>query len=67
MTDLLILTVFPTLVVAAAVGDMLTMRIPNWLNAALALSVLPMAALARDPAYRRVYDGPGATIFAHSP
>lgn len=26
-----------------------------------------LVSLARDPAYRRVYDGPGATIFAHSP
>jgi prepilin peptidase CpaA len=49
MTDLLVLTVFPTLVVAAAVGDMLTMRIPNWLNALVALSILPMAALAGMP------------------
>jgi prepilin peptidase CpaA len=43
------MTVFPTLVVAAAIGDLLTMRIPNWLNAATALSVLPMAALAGMP------------------
>jgi prepilin peptidase CpaA len=49
MTDLLILTLFPTLVVAAAIGDVLTMRIPNWLNAATALSVLPMAVLAGMP------------------
>jgi prepilin peptidase CpaA len=49
MTDLLILTLFPTLVVAAAIGDVLTMRIPNWLNAATALSVLPMALLAGMP------------------
>ena len=49
MTDLLILTVFPTLVVAAAIGDLLTMRIPNWLNGVTALSVLPMAALAGMP------------------
>jgi prepilin peptidase CpaA len=49
MTDLLVLTLFPTLVVAAAVGDMLTMRIPNWLNAAVALSILPMAALVGMP------------------
>jgi prepilin peptidase CpaA len=49
MTDLLILTLFPTLVVAAAIGDVLTLRIPNWLNAATALSVLPMAVLAGMP------------------
>lgn len=49
MTELLVLTLFPTLVIAAAIGDLLTMRIPNWLNAAVALSVLPMAALAGMP------------------
>jgi prepilin peptidase CpaA len=49
MTDLLILTLFPTLVVAAAIGDVLNMRIPNWLNAATALSVVPMAVLAGMP------------------
>ena len=49
MTDLLVLTVFPTLVIAAAIGDLLTMRIPNWLNGAVALSVLPMAFMAGMP------------------
>jgi len=49
MTDLLIMTLFPMLVVAAAIGDLLTMRIPNWLNGATALSVVPMAALAGMP------------------
>lgn len=49
MTDLLILVLFPTLVLAAAIGDVLTMRIPNWLNAATALSVVPMAVLAGMP------------------
>ena len=49
MTELFILTLFPTLVVAAAIGDVLTMRIPNWLNAVTALSVLPMAVLAGMP------------------
>lgn len=49
MTDLLILVLFPTLVLAAAIGDALTMRIPNWLNAATALSVVPMAVLAGMP------------------
>ena len=49
MTDLLILVLFPTLVLAAAIGDVFTMRIPNWLNAATALSVVPMAVLAGMP------------------
>lgn len=49
MTDLLILALFPTLVVAAAIGDVLTMRIPNWLNGATALAVVPMAVLAGMP------------------
>jgi prepilin peptidase CpaA len=49
MTDLLLMTLFPTLVIAAAIGDLLTMRIPNWLSGATALSVPPMAALAGMP------------------
>lgn len=49
MTDLFILVLFPTLVLAAAIGDVLTMRIPNWLNAATAISVVPMAVLAGMP------------------
>lgn len=49
MTDLLVLTLFPTLVIAAAIGDLFTMRIPNWLNGAMALSVLPMAGVAGMP------------------
>jgi prepilin peptidase CpaA len=49
MTELLVLTLFPTLVIAAAIGDLLTMRIPNWLNGVTALSVVPMAALVGMP------------------
>jgi prepilin peptidase CpaA len=49
MTDLLVLTLFPTLVIAAAIGDVLTMRIPNWLSGVTALSVLPMAVLVGMP------------------
>ena len=49
MTELLVLTLFPTLVIAAAIGDLLTLRIPNWLNGVTALSVLPMAVLAGMP------------------
>ena len=49
MTEILVLTLFPTLVIAAAIGDLLTMRIPNWLNGVVALSVLPMAVLAGMP------------------
>ena len=70
MTDFLVLTIFPTLVIAAAIGDLLTLRIPNWLNGATALSVLPMAVLAGmplevvygreevDPALARLADHP---------
>jgi prepilin peptidase CpaA len=49
MTDLLVLTLFPTLVVAAAIGDLFTMRIPNWLNGTTALAVVPMAAFVGMP------------------
>jgi prepilin peptidase CpaA len=49
MIDLLALTLFPTLLLAAAICDLLTMRIPNWLNATAALAVVPMAALMGMP------------------
>jgi prepilin peptidase CpaA len=49
MIDLLALTLFPTLMLAAAICDLLTMRIPNWLNGVAALSLLPMAALMGMP------------------
>lgn len=32
MTHILILTLFPVLITVAAIGDFLTMKIPNWLN-----------------------------------
>lgn len=36
-------TLLPFLVVAAAISDISTMRIPNWLNAIIALAFFPMA------------------------
>ncbi len=38
MAHTLILTLFPVLGVAAAIGDFLTMKIPNWLNLAVGVS-----------------------------
>ncbi|MGI9513633.1 MAG: A24 family peptidase [Anderseniella sp.] len=38
MTHTLILTLFPVLVVIAAIGDCFTMKIPNWLNAVVGVS-----------------------------
>ena len=49
MTESLVLALFPTLVIAAAIGDVLTMRIPNWLNGATALAAVPMAIMAGMP------------------
>lgn len=49
MTEFLLLALFPTLVIAAGIGDVLTMRIPNWLNGATALAIVPMAILAGMP------------------
>lgn len=49
MTDLFLMILFPSLVVAAGVGDLLTMRIPNWLNLAIAVSMPPMALIAGMP------------------
>lgn len=49
MTDIFLMMFFPSLVVAAGIGDFLTMRIPNWLNLAIALSMPPIALLAGMP------------------
>ncbi len=38
MFELLIFALFPALMIGAGVGDCLTMRIPNWLNAFIGLS-----------------------------
>lgn len=46
MMTTFVLTVFPLLVIAAALSDLLTMTIPNKLSAALAASFLLYAALA---------------------
>lgn len=49
MTALLVTILLPLLVVIGGVFDFLTMRIPNWLNALIALSMLAMALLLGMP------------------
>jgi prepilin peptidase CpaA len=49
MADLIILTLFPALVIAAGIGDFLTMKIPNWLNGLIGFSFFPVALLAGMP------------------
>lgn len=46
---LLAQTLLPFLVVAAAASDFLTLRIPNWLNAVIALAFFPMALATGMP------------------
>jgi prepilin peptidase CpaA len=43
MIALIAQTLFPFLLVAAGVGDLLTYKIPNWLTAAMAFAFFPMA------------------------
>jgi len=50
MRDTISYLLFPGLLLCAGVGDCLTLKIPNWLTAAIALSFLPMALLAGLPA-----------------
>ena len=45
MTFLLSTTVLPVLMILAGAGDVLTMRIPNWLTLAVALSFFPLALM----------------------
>ncbi|MDH3741398.1 MAG: hypothetical protein OER56_07345, partial [Hyphomicrobiales bacterium] len=49
LDGILILSVFPILLVAAGIGDFLTMRIPNWLNGALIVSFVVMVFVAGMP------------------
>src|SRR5882724_1741323 len=50
MISFLAQTLLPFLVVAAGASDLLTLRIPNWLNAVIALAFFPMAFLTGMPA-----------------
>jgi len=49
MTALLAKFLLPLLAVAAGIFDFFTMRIPNWLNAAIALSMVAAAVLLGMP------------------
>lgn len=49
LSGMLVLSVFPLLLVAAGIGDFLTFRIPNWLNAALVVSFVAMVFIAGMP------------------
>lgn len=49
MIGFLAQTLLPFLVVAAGASDFLTMRIPNWLNAVIALAFFPMALATGMP------------------
>ena len=50
MTQFLAQTLFPFLLVLAGAYDFLTLRIPNWLTALVALSFFPMAWATGLPA-----------------
>lgn len=50
MTSFLAQTLLPFLVVAAGASDFLALRIPNWLNAVIALVFFPMALMTGMPA-----------------
>lgn len=49
MINTLALSIFPLMMVAAAIGDFLTMRIPNWLTGAMVLSFCILAPLMGMP------------------
>lgn len=44
-----VLVLFPVLMIAAALSDLIAMRIPNWLALAVAALFVPMAAMAGMP------------------
>ena len=49
MYDTLILSVFPLMVVMAGISDFFTLKIPNWLNAIIAVSVIPFVMFSNMP------------------
>ena len=49
MYETLILSVFPLMVVMAGISDFFTLKIPNWLNAVIAVSVVPFVILSGMP------------------
>jgi prepilin peptidase CpaA len=50
MISFLAQTLLPFLIVVAGANDLLTLRIPNWLNAAIFLAFFPMAFMTGMPA-----------------
>ncbi len=49
MTELIVFTLFPAMMLAAGIGDCLTMKIPNWLNGLIGLSFFAVALLVGMP------------------
>lgn len=49
MIHTLILTLFPVLIIIAAIGDFLTMKIPNWLNVLVGVSFFGAAIYVGMP------------------
>lgn len=49
MYETLILSVFPLMVVLAGISDFFTLKIPNWLNAIIAVSVVPFVLFSGMP------------------
>jgi prepilin peptidase CpaA len=49
MTAFFVQTLFPFLLVTAGISDFLTLKIPNWLTAAIALLFFPMAFVTGLP------------------
>lgn len=57
MISFLAQTLLPFLVVAAGASDFLTLRIPNWLNAVIALAFFPMAVMTGMPGETMLWHG----------
>lgn len=49
MSNALLLSVFPLMMIAAGIGDILTMRIPNWLNGAIVVTFFIVAFIMAMP------------------
>lgn len=49
MYETLVLSVFPLLIVMAGISDYFTLKIPNWVNALIAVSVIPFVLFSGMP------------------
>ncbi len=62
MFNLILMSLFPFLVIAAAISDVFTMKIPNWLNLAIAALMVPAALIAGMSGHDLMWNGAAGAV-----